>query len=247
MIIKEITVKSFLSNSKVFDYTVNPYIGCEHCCTYCYARFMKRFTRHEEPWGKFVDVKVNAVDLLREEIKRKKVGRVWISGICDPYQPLEKGYRMTEKCLRVLLENDWPIRIQTKSPLVLRDIELFKKFSKAEVGLTITTGDEGIKRIFEPLAPSIQARIDALEKLTLAGISTYAMIGPILPKPEGLVEKLAGKIEYVLLDKMNYHYADWVYRQFKLEHAMTDKFFNSMKNELADAFGKIDMPYRFLF
>ena len=74
MIIKEIKAKSILSVSKVYDYVVNPYIGCQHACTYCYARFMKRFTGHREPWGEFVDVKINAPELLRNEISRKKMG-----------------------------------------------------------------------------------------------------------------------------------------------------------------------------
>jgi DNA repair photolyase len=76
MIVKEVEVKSILSKSKVFDYTLNPYVGCEHACTYCYARVMKRFTGHKEPWGKFVDVKVNAAELLKKEMQKKKRGRV---------------------------------------------------------------------------------------------------------------------------------------------------------------------------
>ena len=76
MIVREVYTKSILSRSKVFDYVVNPYIGCEHACTYCYARFMKRFTGHREPWGEFVDVKINAPDLLKREIDRTPPGRV---------------------------------------------------------------------------------------------------------------------------------------------------------------------------
>jgi DNA repair photolyase len=133
MIIKEISAKSILSKSKVTAYTINPYIGCEHGCTYCYARFMKRFTGHKEAWGEFVDAKINAPILLESEIKKKKVGKVWISGMCDPYQPLEKKYELTRKCLEILLKHQWPVTIQTKSNLVLRDIELFKKFKDIEV------------------------------------------------------------------------------------------------------------------
>lgn len=89
MIVREIYARSILSKSKVFDYTINPYVGCQHGCTYCYARFMKRTTGHKEQWGKFVDVKINAPELLRREIDRKTPGRVWISGVCDPYQLIE--------------------------------------------------------------------------------------------------------------------------------------------------------------
>jgi DNA repair photolyase len=93
MYIKEIQTKAILSKSKIFPYVINPYIGFQHNCTYCYARFMKRFTGHREPWGQFVDVKINAIELLQNEITRKKPGRVWVSGVCDPYQPLERKYQ----------------------------------------------------------------------------------------------------------------------------------------------------------
>lgn len=247
MIVKEICAKTILSKSKVLDYTINPYIGCEHGCTYCYARFMKRFTRHEERWGEFVDVKVNAPSLLQREIKRKRAGRVWISGICDPYQPLEKKYELTRGCLEILSRHGWPVTIQTKSPLLLRDIELFEGFIDVEVTVTIATADENIRQIFEPKAPSIRERIEALEKLHSKGIKTSAMIAPMLPKAEGLANELRGKIDSVLIDRMNYHYADWVYRKHKLEYAMTENFFTQKKIELANAFRKEGTPYRLLF
>src|SRR5512139_2997334 len=110
MQIREIHAKTILSRSMVSDYAVNPYVGCQHACVYCYAKFMKRFTGHKEDWGAFVEVKVNAPELLAREVKKKKVGRVWISGVCDPYQPLERKYRLTRKCLEVLVENGWPVR-----------------------------------------------------------------------------------------------------------------------------------------
>jgi len=208
---------------------------------------MKRFTGHEERWGEFVDVKVNAPSLLQREIKRKGAGRVWISGICDPYQPLEKKYELTRRCLEILLLHYRPVTIQTKSPLLLRDIELFEKFDDVEVTMTIATADENIRRIFEPKASSVRERIDALQKLHSRGIKTSAMIAPMLPKAEGLVNELRGKIDSVLIDRMNYHYADWVYRKHKLEYAMTENFFTQKKSELANAFKNEGVPYRLLF
>src|SRR4030042_276890 len=92
--ISEIKAKSILSKSQVYDYALNPYVGCQHACVYCYAKFMKRFTGHEERWGEFLDVKINASELLAHEVKKKRVGRVWISGVWDPYQPLEQKYRL---------------------------------------------------------------------------------------------------------------------------------------------------------
>jgi DNA repair photolyase len=118
MIVKEIQAKAILSVSKVYDYVINPYTGCQHGCTYCYARFMKRFTGHKEPWGEFVDVKINAFDLLQVEIKRKKTGRVWVSGVCDPYQSLEAKYKLSRRCLEILKQHNWPVTVQTRSPLI---------------------------------------------------------------------------------------------------------------------------------
>ena len=247
MIVGEVNAKTILSKSKVFDYTINPYIGCEHDCTYCYARFMRRFTNHQEEWGKFVDAKVNAATLLGQEIRKKRPGRVWISGVCDPYQPLEKKYELTKRCLEILLKYRWPVTIQTKSPLVLRDVEILRKSDKTEVGLTITTADENIRRIFEPNAPPIEQRIKTLERLYCVGVKTFAMIAPLQPKAEDLPTQLNGKINNVLVDKMNYHYADRVYKRHKLEYAMTNNFFTQKKIELASGFEKEGIPYQLLF
>jgi len=239
MIIKEIQSKTILSVSKVYPYVINPYTGCQHACSYCYAHFMKRFTGHKEAWGQFVDVKVNAPDLLRVEITRKKPGRVWISGVCDPYQPLEAKYKLARQCLDILAQNDWPVVVQTRSPLVLRDLDILRQGKDFEVGLSVTTADDGIRKLFEPHAPPIKERIRALDELHRAGIRTYAMIAPILPGAEGLAEILAGKVDHVLLDRMNYHYGDWVYRKYGLEDKMTDDYFSRTERSLSATFAKL--------
>src|SRR4030042_710354 len=238
MKIRGIEEKSILSKSQVYDYALNPYVGCQHACVYCYAKFMKRFTGHEERWGEFLDVKINASELLAHEVKKKRVGRVWISGVCDPYQPLERKYRLTNRCLEILAENGWPFTVQTKSDLVLRDIEILKRSKDAEVGFTITTADEKIRRIFEPGAPPLSNRIEALANLHSEGIRTFAMIAPILPGAEGLVSALKGKVEDGILDRLNYHYADWGYKKYGMQWAMEDSFFSQKGEELRMAFEK---------
>jgi len=240
MKIKEIQAKNILSKSKVYDWTINPYVGCQHGCIYCYAKFMKRFSSHKENWGEFVDVKINAPELLSQEIKEKKKGRVWISGVCDPYQPVEKKYELTKKCLEILQKNNWPVVIQTKSPLVLRDLELLKKFQEIEVGFTITTDDEEIRKIFELRTVPINERIETLDKLHQEGIKTFVMIAPLLPKAESLVPKLKGKVDYVIIDKMNYHYADWIYKKYQWEKIQNG-------NELANLFKKENIPCQVVF
>lgn len=247
MNIREIKAKSILSKSQVYDYALNPYVGCQHGCVYCYAKFMKRFTGHRERWGEFVDVKINAPELLAQEVKRKKVGRVWISGVCDPYQPLEKRYMITKRCLDILVENGWPFTVQTKSSLVLRDIETLKRANNIEVGFTITTADERIRRIFEPGAPPLRERIEALANLHSEKIRTFVMVAPILPGAEDLVNALKGKVEYVILDRLNYHYADWAYKRYGLQWAMEDSFFSQKGEELRRAFEREGIPCQIVF
>jgi len=247
MIVREIFAKNILSKSQIYDYALNAYVGCSHRCAYCYARFMKRFTGHREPWGDFVDVKINAAELLEREVRRKKQGRVWISGVCDAYQPLERKYRLTGQCVKILAENGWPFTIQTKSPLVVRDIEILKKAVDCEVGFTITTADEKVRRIFEPNAPSIAARVEALATLHGTGIRTFVMVAPLLPGAEGLVGMLKDRVDHVLIDRMNYHHADWVYKKYKMQWAMDDEFFYQKGKELKYAFEKAGIECQKLF
>lgn len=244
MIIKEIQSKTILSKSQVYDYVINPYVGCQHGCSFCYASFMKRFTRHKEPWGEFVDVKINAPELLKKEIKKKKRGNVWLSGVCDPYQPLERKYQLTRKCLKILVENDWPIIIQTRSPLVTRDIDvltgsardgdlgLFSPTDNIEVGLSIPTANDEVRKVFEPHAPPIMERIKAVETLHNSGIKTYVMIAPILPEAENLISQLVGKVDYIIVDRMNYNNANTIYKAHGWEEMNTDEYFEQIKAQI---------------
>jgi DNA repair photolyase len=188
---------------------------------------MKRFTGHREPWGEFIDVKVNAPSLLKQQLIRAKQGVVAISTVTDPYQPIEKRYRVTRRCLEVLLDQEFPVNLLTRSPLCLRDLDLFKRFKKIEVGLTVTTHDEAMKKLFEPCSPSIPSRIRALETLHKEKIRTYAFIGPLLPlKPAPLVKMLEGLVDEVLIDRMNYpNKVKGLYLKNGLDTYLTDDYF----------------------
>jgi DNA repair photolyase len=247
VIVREVQARTILSVSKVYDYVINPYVGCQHACSYCYARFMKRFTGHREPWGEFVDIKINAPDLLRAEIVRKKRGRVWVSGVCDPYQPLEASYRLTRRCLEILAQRDWPATVQTRSPLVLRDVDILKQGRDFEAGLSVTTADDSIRELFEPNAPPIKGRVRALDELHKAGVRTYAMVAPMLPGAEGLPEVLVGKVDYLLVDRMNYNYGDWVYRKYGLDDKMTDEYFYRTGLGIASSCEKLGVDCRVIF
>lgn len=240
MKIREILAKSILTKTAIssYDYCINPYVGCGHGCRYCYASFMRRFTNHEEPWGEFIDVKVNAPQILERQLRRAKKGVVALSTVTDPYQPIEKDYRITRKCLQILLRYQYPVNILTRSSLCLRDIDLFKEFREIEVGITVTTNEEGWRKLFEPHSPSIDERVRTLEILSREGIKTYGFIGPILPlNPEEMVKRLDGLVKEVLIDRMNYTYKiASLYRKAHLERYLEDEYFKQVGLELKKRF-----------
>ena len=205
---------------------------------------MKRFTGHKEPWGDFVDAKINALDLLNKEIKKKQKGTVWVSGVCDPYQPLEAKYKLSRKCLDILVQKDWPVAVQTRSPLVLRDMDIFKKSRKIEVGLSITTSNDEIRKVFEPNAPSIMERLRTIESLHQNGIETYVMIAPILPEAENLTRILAGKVDYIIIDRMNYRHADMIYKKHGWREKNTGEYFNLIESRIANDCAELGIDCR---
>ena len=128
-----------------------------------------------------------------------------LASVCDPYQPVEAEYKITRRCIELLAGHGWEIGILTRSPLVLRDLDLLRA-AKASVGFSIPTDNDRIRQLTEPAAPPIPARIAALRQLHDAGISTWAFIGPILPlNPENLHALLAPAVDSVLLSALNYY------------------------------------------
>jgi DNA repair photolyase len=125
--------------------------------------------------------------------------------------------------------------------LVLRDLDILKGAKNFEVGLTITTADDEIRKLFEPNAPPIKERISTLDELHRSGIRTYAMIAPILPGAETLADALEGKVDYIIIDRMNYHYADWIYRKYRLEDKLSDDYFQMTGCELANGCKKFPL------
>jgi DNA repair photolyase len=193
--------KSILTPSKLpgADYVVNPYSGCAFGCVYCYADFTRRFTGHvDDKWGEYVDIKINTPEIFEKELSRlsKKIVKknefkeggkpvIFFGSVTDPYQGVEAKYKLTRKCLEIVVNNDikkdLKISLLTKSPLVTRDIDIFKQIPNLEVGMTITSTEDEVSRMFESSAPSSSLRIKALEKLNEEGIDTYAFVGPLLP------------------------------------------------------------------
>jgi DNA repair photolyase len=213
--VAEIDCKSALSPSRLpgFDYSLNPYRGCEHGCNYCYAPNILRVPRKE--WGGFVHVKRNIPKVLTSELKHKERGTVGISTTTDPYQPLEGKYELTRLCLMQLQRYDFPVSIITKSSLITRDIDILTRFSEAEVGFTITTNNDNERMKMEPRASSIESRIQALKECSDSGITTYAFLGPLYPTTtkedlKVLIGKLkdAGVSKF-MADKLNLKQGIW--------------------------------------
>lgn len=204
---KEIKVKNILVKCGIpgIDYVINPYVGCRFACIYCYASFMGRFVgKKVQDWGNYVYAKVNAPNLLRKDLqklKNKGEGKeIFISSVTDPYQGIEAKYKLTRQCLEILADYGFlgVVSILTKSNLVTRDIDVFKKLEAVEVGLTITSTDDSISRYFEKYAPPVTNRLEALKMLNKNGIKTYAFIGPLLPHfvaREQELEKLFQKLK----------------------------------------------------
>ena len=204
MTVRAIPVKSILtkSNLPVCDFSVNPYVGCEHACKYCYASFMKRFTDHPEPWGAFVDAK--------EWPPLRGAGRfagqsAFIGSVTDPYQPCEEKLRRTRALLEQLAGSGMKISIQTKSDLVLRDLDLIRQFPDARVGFSVNTLDETFRAEMDRAAP-IARRLAAMKTLYDAGVRTTCFISPIFPgitDPVEIVEAAKDRCNLVWLENLN--------------------------------------------
>ncbi len=204
MIIKEIQTKRILtkSNLPIADYSVNPYVGCTHSCKYCYASFMRRFSNHNEPWGEFLDVKYWGKINNPERYNDKEL---FIGSVTDPYLPQEKIYKRTRELLKQLQGSRVRITIQTKSDLVLRDIDLLKSFVNSRVGFSINTLDEDFKNDMDKAA-SISKRINAMKILHEHGIKTTCFISPIFPEITNvfdIIDKVKNYCNFIWLENLN--------------------------------------------
>lgn len=179
MIIKEINVKDYLtkSNLPASDYVINPYIGCPHGCKYCYASFMKRFTKHDEEWGKFIDIK-----FCNKKIDLKKIDSksVFLSSVTDCYNKFEEKYKVTRNILEQLQYSNCDLTISTKSSLILRDLDILKNIKNLTVSLSVNTLNEKFKNDMDS-ASSIKERLKTLKILYESGINTVLFMSPIFP------------------------------------------------------------------
>lgn len=234
MVIKEVQVKGIITKSNLpdADYVVNPYVGCQHACTYCYAEFMKRFTNHSEEWGSFVDVKINALDVLGD-IEKVRGKKVLFSSVTDPYHPIEARYKLTRKLLQALIPAQPSIEILTKSRMVTRDIDVLKQYDDVVVGVSISTLDNDVSRSIEPLTALPELRLDAIEKCKEAGLKTYVFLSPIFPgitDVEKIVEKASPYVDYFMFENLNLRplNKDRIMKYIKENHSDLEGLYNQI-------------------
>ena len=203
-IISEIEVQSVMTKSSlpVGGFSVNPYVGCPHACKYCYASFMKRFTGHTEPWGTFLDVKHWKPITNPHKYDGQ---RIVIGSVTDGYNPYEEEFCRTRRLLEELKGTNAEIMICTKSDLVLRDLDLLKKFPKVTVSWSINTLDEQFRMDMDR-AVSIERRIEAMKKVYEAGIRTVCFVSPIFPgitDVKAIIERVRDFADLIWLENLN--------------------------------------------
>ena len=264
-VVRETVCKTILNRGGLSDYTLNCYTGCTHACVYCYARYMQRFHPHDEPWGAFVDVKVNAVEVLKRQLRRATPGSVFLSSACDGWQPVEARWRLTRRCCELLLERGFQLHVLTKSALVLRDMDLFVG-RPVQIGVTLTTLDEQLSKLWEPGAASVEGRLGVIEAARRAGLETSVMFGPLLPflsDSQAAIDALLGRaaelgIDRIWVDGLNPRPRVWPavaellrknfpellqpYRKILFDQASRADYFKELRAEWTEPPAELDWP-----
>lgn len=251
-------VKSVItkSNLPVCDFSVNPYLGCLHACKYCYASFMKRFSKHTEPWGEFLDIKYWGEIKNPEKYEGKTM---FISSVTDPYQPLEEEYERTRTLLEQLKGVNVGLSIATKSDLILRDLDLLKSFDNVRVSFSINTLDEKFKNDMDNAA-SIKRRLKAMKTLYSEGIRTTCFISPIFPEITDVTSiidetkeycnlvwlenlNLRGDYKSTILNYIEKEYSDLTPVYDQIYNKKDRNYWENLNNEIRAYCEKNNLPY----
>lgn len=184
-----------------FAWTCNPYVGCTFSCTYCYAAFLPQNRRPVADWGKWFKAKKNAVAVARTQARKVAGQALYMSSVTDPYMPVERSLGLTRGILEELVEYQPRLLVQTRGPLVVRDIDVLSQFESLRVNVSIPTDSERVRLIFEPKAPPLQKRWEALKELKASGLKVGVCVTPTLPieDAEAFVERLAAFAPDVLV------------------------------------------------
>ena len=203
--VRRVRVKNLLTETRIGgDYAINPYVGCPHKCIYCYAACINWSGKvRDEPWGDFLDVKEPTSQLDLARIFRK---RILFSSMTDAYNPYEKKAGVTREIIRQLIPAEVKLLIITKSSLVTRDIDLFKRFPYVKVIFSFSSLDNSFRKQAEPYASSPAEKIDALRKLKSAGIATGVFVAPTFPEitdTAGIIRATAPLVDRITFDTLN--------------------------------------------
>ena len=213
MDVEEIAVRSVLTpqdgerSVSFFDFSLNPYQGCGMGCAYCYVMRYPFAVEHALAWGEWVRPKINAPFLLGKARAKVWNRRIFMSSATDPYQYIERQYRLSRKCLEVLLEcHVARLTVHTRSHLVLDDLDLLRQFGdRVEVGFSIATDDDRVRKHLEPRAPTIGVRLKTMRRLKDAGIRVRAAIAPVLfCHPVRFAAQLADAADCAWVDTVRY-------------------------------------------
>ena len=227
MKVKEIKVSNYLSKSNLpgFDFVINPYIGCSHACLYCYASFMKRITNHSENLGSFIDIKLTDKELDLKKIQNKNI---FMSSVTDCYLPLEKDYLITRNILEELERVSCNLTISTKSSLILRDLDILKRFKNLTICISINTVDERFKNDMDK-ASSIKERINTLKVLHENNIHTVAFVSPIFPYITNIED---------IVKATKYYVDEYWFENLKLRGEYKKDILNYIKNNYKELYSK---------
>ncbi|WCK52642.1 radical SAM protein [Aneurinibacillus sp. Ricciae_BoGa-3] len=193
-----------------FEWSINPYRGCYHGCSFCYARSTHSFLGMgaDDSFQNHIFIKKNAAEALEEQLRRKlrkhagskksmikEIGRVVIGTATDPYQPIEAKALITRECLKVLSRYKIPTMITTRSPLILRDLVILQEMNLLTINISINTLDSNLSRAIEPAAPFPMKRLETVCELSDHGLPAGIFMAPILPKLTDSTEQLEGLIK----------------------------------------------------
>ena len=255
--------KSIITKSNIpeIDFVINPYIGCQHGCIYCYAEFMIRYTGHKgDKWGEFLDIKTYEFDKIKPE--RYDGKRILLSSVTDPYLPSELKYENTRKILEKLNGTKAEISVLTKSKFVTRDIDLFKKFENLEVGISINSLNSEFAKLIEKGASRPRERLKALKEVHDNGIKTYTFISPFFPQItdyKAIIEETIDYTDSYMFENLNFrphnvprilkvikeNYPDLVpvYQEFRKDNTLWDL----IESEIKSYCDKLKLKYKIEF
>lgn len=226
------------------SYTLNPYSGCGMGCAYCYVMKFPFAYEYPRPWGEWVQPKMNAPFLLGKARAKIWGRKVFMGSATDPYQYVERTYRLSRKCLHVLVEcNLKRLTVHTRSHLILDDLDLLQKFGdRLHVGFSVPTNDDRVRKKTEPKAPTIKTRLKTMKKLREAGIYVNASLTPVLYcQPREFAQQIAESADGVYFGKMDYTSKTAIKTMPKARAYFHSKRYEELIEELREALEAVGM------